>query len=264
MGLLEYRHEVLHVSGTTGCHQRHVAVVLNRSKLFDVVAIANAILTHAIEHNFAGAEFLRCHDPFFRSAGCPRNALRVASVLVYLPVFSHALAIDSYYHALRSKPPRQLCNQWRIFQRRRIDGNFVRAFVQDVFGSSDAAYTACDAKRDVEQGGDIADPLLVDRATVGARGYVVKHEFICTRLAIACRAFEDVADNAMIAKLYALDDFAVTNVKAGNYATGRNVAISRTLIFPSKRARPLMAAWAPISRSALRSSMLRTPPDACR
>ena len=116
MGLLEYRHEVLHVSGTTGCHQRHVATVLNRSKLFDVVAIANAILTHTIEHNFAGTEFLRCHDPFFGCAGCPRNALRVTSVLVYPPVFPHALAIDSHYHALRSKPPRQKAGSFGIDQ----------------------------------------------------------------------------------------------------------------------------------------------------
>ena len=74
----------------------------------------------------------------------------------------------------------------------------------------------------------------------------------------------DLADNWMIAKLDALDDLAVANIKAGDYATRGNDPSSSGLIFPSSKARPVIAALAPRSSSSRRSSAFLTPPEACR
>lgn len=263
LGLVEYVHEVLHIPGATGGYQRYRANFLNGDELLDVIAVAHAVGIHAIEHDFADTEILCLRNPVNCIARCPGDSVRVAGVLIHLPGLSSASAVNAQHHTLRSKPSREIRNQARIFQCRRIDRNLVGSSAQDVLGGGDGANAARDAKRDVEQGGDTADPVSVDRAVVRACGNVVEHEFVGTRLTVGCSKIEYVADDAMVAKLYALDDFAVANVETRNYAAGRNVAISFVVIFPSRRARPLMAAPAPIFRNALRSSILRTPPDAC-
>ena len=135
--------------------------------------------------------------------------------------------------------------------------------MQNFFGVGDSSNTTGDTERNVESRGDITYPVSVDGAAIRARGYVVEHEFIGAVATIFFREFEHISDDAMIAELHALDDLAVTNVEAGYYAAGRNVSISLAVILPSRRARPLMVARAPVVLSACRSSILRTPPDAC-
>lgn len=173
------------------------------------------------------------------------------------------MAINAQDNALRTESFCQVGNQAGVLQRGGINGNLVGTFSQDIFGIGDGANSTGDAKRDVEQRCYVTDPVPVDSAAIRACGDVVEHEFVGARAAISFCQLEDVANDAMIAKLYALDNFAVTNVKAGNYAAGRNVVNSVESILPSNNARPLMAAGKPIRSSAFRSLISRTPPEAC-
>jgi hypothetical protein len=94
--------------------------------------------------------------------------------------------------------------------------------IQDLFGVGDRSHTASDAKRNIEPCGHVPDPVPAHGATVRARRDVVKHDFIGAVDAILFREFEYVSDDAVVAELYALDDLAVADVEAGNYAAGRN------------------------------------------
>jgi hypothetical protein len=109
-----------------------------------------------------------------------------------------------------------------------------------------------------------ADPRPVERAPFRARRDVVEHEFVRAVVAVTAREAEDVARDAMVAEPQALDDLAVAHVEAGNYAAGKNGAISLSGIRSSIKARPLMAQATPVAASACRSVASRTPPDACQ
>lgn len=121
-------------------------------------------------------------------------------------------------------------------------------------GVGDAADSARHAERNVEQSRDPIDPRGVERASVRTRGDVVENEFVRAVLPVARGQFEDLADGAVIAKTPALDDLIVADVEAGNYAAGKNGAISRGEIRFSRSARPQMAAATPVFASARRSA----------
>ena len=115
---------------------------------------------------------------------------------------------------------------------------------------------------DIEDARDAVDPAPVDGALVGARRDVVEHDFVGTLVAITRRELEDVADDAVVAKLHAFDDDAVAHVEARDYAFGENRRISSSLMRPSSSARPAIAAATPVAASASRSAASRTPPEA--
>ncbi len=111
---------------------------------------------------------------------------------------------------------------------------------------------------------DAADPGAVDGAAVRARGDVVEHELVRALVAVARGEFEDVADHPVVAEAHALDDLAVADVEAGDYAFGKNARNSsigmqlfeqRLAADRRRRARRRRAPRGP------RAS--RTPPEAC-
>ena len=109
---------------------------------------------------------------------------------------------------------------------------------------------------------DAADPAAVHGASLGARRDVVEHELVRALGAIPVGQFEDVSHDAMVAKAHALDDLAVPDVEAGNYAAGKNGCNSSAVSRPSSSARPLMTAVAPVAASSCRSAAPLTPPEA--
>jgi len=78
------------------------------------------------------------------------------------------------------------------------------------------------------------------------------------------RNFVDFAHVPVVAEANALDDAAVADVQAGNYASRENDPASCLVSVPSSSALPVMAAAAPQARRASRSVTSRTPPEACR
>ena len=228
-----------------------------------VIAVPDAILIHAVEHDFAGASFLYIAYPFHRfpiGSGC---SLRVTRKLIYLPAVFFFPAVDSDDDTLGAEPRCQIRNKVGIGEGRRIYRDLVGTPVQDVLGIGHGPDAAGDAKRYVEHCGDLTDPGTVDGATVRTGRNIVEHEFVGTLPAVPVGQIDDFTDDPVIAKLDALDDFAVANVEAGNYATCRYGPSSSVLILPSSNALPVIAAYAPSSSSARRSSACLTPPDAC-
>ena len=164
---------------------------------------------------------------------------------------------------MRSESLRELGNQCRVLEGRRVDRDLVRAFIQYLLGVGNGTYATRDAKWYVEYCRYTADPAAVDRSSVGACRDVVEDELVGAFLAVAPGELDDVAYDSMISELDAFDDNAVTNVKARDYAFCWNDEISSALILPSRIALPLIAAGSPASRSRSMSSTLRTPPEAC-
>jgi len=119
----------------------------------------------------------------------------------------------------------------------------------------DAANATGNAKRNIDDSSNLAYPTAIDSPAIGTRGNVVKNKFVGAILAIALCQFDNIANDTVISKLDAFDYDAITNIKTGNYAFRWNAAISSALIFPSSRARPLIAAGTPMRRSCCMSLM---------
>jgi len=187
----------------------------------------------------------------------------IACVLVNKIVIVFFTTVDTDDDALRSEALRQRRDKPGICQGRRVDRNFVCAFVQHVLRVCNTANTTRNAEGYVEYLCDRRNPASVDASVLGARRDVIENEFVGTLGAIPLRQFENVAHDAVIAKLHALDNHTVADIQAGDYALCRNDATSIAVIAPSSIARPVMAAGMPFKRSCCRSSISRTPPDAC-
>lgn len=261
--LFEYVQKMPGFAGAARGNQRDRACGAYRCELLDVVSVTDTVAVHAIEYHFARAPVDRFANPVKRVTLCPVHFFRIAGIPIDDEPASVVHAVDTENDTLRAEATRQPVDQVRVSQRRRIDGNLVCALVQHVFGVGNTPDAACDAKRDIQEFGDGADPAAIDGTSVGARGDVVKDEFVCALVAVATREFDDVADDAVFAKPDAFDDDPVPDVEAGNYASRRNEEISAAVMRPSRSARPVIADAAPVCRSVSRSLISRTPPEAC-
>src|SRR5690606_33583135 len=102
----------------------------------------------------------------------------------------------------------------------------------------------------------------IHRTTFGTCADIIEHQFVCALLAVPVRKFDDLANDPVVAEAHALDDLAVANVEAGDYAFCRNSETSSPEIRPSSSARPVIAAAQPRWRNDSRSARCRTPPEA--
>ena len=202
--------------------QWYIADLANGSKLRAVIALTNAILVHAVKNDLTCTTHLGLTNPLESAAlrGC--RLVRVAGVLVHDPVTGFLAAVDADDDALRAKSHGEVADQFWIGEGGGVDGYLVGPLVQDVFRVRDALDAAGHAKRNVEYSRDTAHPATIDGAVVGARGDVVEDKFIGAFISITCCQIENVANDAMIAKLDALDDDAVTYVEARDYSLRRN------------------------------------------
>src|SRR5690606_10460977 len=143
-----------------------------------------------------------------------------------------------------------------------------------------AADAAGDAERDVEQASEAFDPGEVDRASRGACGDVVEHEFVGAFTRVQRGQLDDVAGIDVVAEAHALDHAAIAYVQAGNDAAaqhgGRPKPASRPTVAgapatnasasstrPSSSALPSTIPAQPARRAAATSAASRAPPLAC-
>ena len=182
----------------------------------------------------------------------------------------HAVAMLGWSGCRR--PPRRIARRIAGSTRRSDSGRSSAGELTDIFSAPaantssaccDRADSAGDAKRDIESARHARDPGAIHRASLGARGDIVEHEFIRALIAIAGGKFQNVADDAVVAKPHALDHLAVAHIETGNYAFGKNGCNSSAGIRFSSNALPLMAAAAPASARACKSRASRMPPEAC-
>src|SRR5690606_24988986 len=205
--LLEMRHR----SGAAGGDQRHAADLADALQLLDVVAAPHAVLVHAVQDDLAGAAVLHLPYPVEGPPLARSGSRRVAGVLVDVVVAVALERIDADHDALRAEALREPIDQIRVLERRGVDRDLVRPEVQHALGVLDRADAAGDAERDVEHGRDAVHPAPVDGAAVRARGDVVEHELVRALVAVAAGEVHDVADDAVVAELHALDDRAVAD-----------------------------------------------------
>ncbi len=202
--------------------QRHSTLRTHGAELRDVVSLAHAIAGHAVEHDLARAAFLHLAHPIQRLAGRVACPLRIAGELIHVIVAIDRLAVDADDHALRAEAGAEPADQLRIGEGRGVDRHFLRAFAKHFLGVGDAANAAGDAKRNIQDARDAANPAAIDRASIGTRGDVVEHQLVGAFVAIARRKLEDVAHDHVIAEAHALDDLPVSYIEAGDDAFGKN------------------------------------------
>jgi hypothetical protein len=158
-------------------------------------------------------------DPVQRASGQRPRLVRVAAVLAHTPLaVGVAQAVDAGDDALHAERRGELVDQLRSLERRRIDRYLVGAGVQDCARVGDAAYTAGNAERNIDDAGDAFDPGAIDRALLRARRDVVEHEFVGAGVTVTPREILDRTHDDVVAEADSLDDFALAHVEAWNYA----------------------------------------------
>src|SRR5699024_4072436 len=91
----------------------------------------------------------------------------------------------------------------------------------------------------------------------------VEHQFVCTFFGVAFCQRHDIANDFMVAKLYAFHHLTITNVETRNYAFCQHAMASFTVNLPSSNARPTITPRTPVPRRAATSSMSPIPPEDC-
>ena len=224
--LVKYIPEMAQRAGTTRCDNGYGGEIPNHSQLRYVIALSDAVMVHAIQNELAGAAFLCFAYPVRRLPLCGFGFVRITRVLVDMVLAVLLAAVDSNHDALRAETPREFGDQRRIRERWRVNGDLVRALVEDIFRIGDALDATSHAERDVDNGCDVAYPRAVDAAALGTGRNIVKNELVCALVAVAPGKLQDVADYTVIPELDTLDDYAVADVETGNYALRRNDATS--------------------------------------
>ena len=97
-----------------------------RPQLRQVIALAHAVLVHAVQHDLAGAPVGGLADPVERAAAGWPGLVGVAGVLIDEPVAVFGLAVDADDDALGAERLGDLADQPGILQRRRIDARSCR------------------------------------------------------------------------------------------------------------------------------------------
>ena len=263
-GDIEYLTEVFDLTCAARCDQRHGADGAYGGQLFEIVPALNAILIHAIEDDLTCPTQLHFTYPGQRSARGGSASLRITGVLMDLVPVSARQTVDPDYYALGAEAFDQKVDQIRVLERRGVDRNLVSTQIENAFGIRDGADAARNAEWNIEHRCHPVDPAPIDHPTAGARRDVVEHELVRAFVAVALRQLQNAAHHAVIAKLDALDDDAVPDIEAGDYSLGKNRCISWSVMRPSRRALPAIAAATPVSASACRSSKPLTPPEACQ
>jgi len=250
-------------TGAAGCDQGNLTAFAHRAQLRNIIPAAHAVARHAIEHYFPRTAPLHFLHPLQGIAPSIARTRDIAGELLHAVAAIDRLAIDTDDDTLCAKSPAQCIDQVGFLERRRVDGDFFGTGCQNCFSIRQRANSARNAKWDIQRSRHAGDPGSIHRAAFGARGDIVEHQFIGAVIAITRGELQNIADNAMIAELYAFDDLTVAYVKTGNQAFGKNGCNSSMGIRFSSKALPLMAAAAPASDKACKSWALRMPPEAC-
>ncbi len=111
-------------------------------------------------------------------------------------------------------------DQLRIFDRRRIDGYFVRACPKDLAEIFDAADAAAHGERHEDLRSRAAHHIDHGAAALMAGGDVQKDDLVRALFIVHHRIIDWIAHFFDAHEIDALDDLAVADVQAGNDAFG--------------------------------------------
>src|SRR5690349_1050686 len=122
---------MLRAAGAAGGDDRDVHRFSHRTRDFEIVAVLRSIGVHAGQNDFAGPELLDLPGPGQRlqTGGNP------ATIDVHVPdlaaVTLDSLGINIDHNALAAEPTCRLSDEIGVFHRGGVDGNLVRACIQE-------------------------------------------------------------------------------------------------------------------------------------
>src|SRR6185295_2154869 len=90
--------EISHRTGPTRGHQWHLANTAHRGELREIIAVAHAVVRHAVQHDLPGTAFLHLVHPGECCARGVAAAMRIARVLVHVVTRVESLAVDTHHY----------------------------------------------------------------------------------------------------------------------------------------------------------------------
>ena len=145
--------------------------------------------------------------------------------------------VDGQHDGLRAEPLGERRQELRPGQRRRVDGDLVRAGLEQRLRVADGADAAADRERDRQPLGHAAHQPDQRVAPLHRRGHVEEDELVGARVRVGLAELDGVADVAQALEAHALDDASAGDVEAGDQPRERHRSRKRA------PARPLFSGW---------------------
>ena len=142
-------------------------------------------MIHAVEHDLAGAALLDFVYPVDGATPGVAHRFATTGILKDKPIPVDPLGVDADDDALVADAARNLADQLRTLQGSRIDRDFICTRSEYCASAVDAVDATGDAKGNIQQLGDAADPAAFNDSAHRTGFDIVKDEFVGTSVAVA-------------------------------------------------------------------------------
>src|ERR1700733_13333230 len=220
--LLERLREVIQRAGAAGSDQRHLRDGAHRTQPFDVVTLPDAIASHAVENDLAGAACLHLTRPLQDVSAAVAGTLWVPAELPGTKALVSLLGVDSHHHALRAETLSQCVDQTGVTEGRRVDRHLIGSRIEHGLRRLGGCNAARNTERDIENACHAPHPLALHGPPFGACRNVIKNELVGALPAVPGRKLENVAHDLVVAEAHSLYNRTVAYVEAGDDASGKN------------------------------------------
>ena len=213
--------QVLQRTDATRRDYRHVDCLGNLPYQRQIETIPHAIAIHTGYEQFAGPRLRHLLGPVYGV-----NAGRGTSTMgEYFPFLSgtifDTLGVNGDDDTLVAKMVAGLADKCRVFHRRSVDGDFIRADLKQAVDILQFPNTATDSKGNKYFASHFFDHIENRISLISAGGDIQEGNFICPLAVVAARDFNGVASISYIYELYTFHYPTGVNVQAGNNALRR-------------------------------------------
>jgi hypothetical protein len=204
--------------GASAGNHRNAHGAADRRSQFAIEAIPHSIGIHRSKQNFSCASGLCFFGPLNGSSASilPPAMGENARVTNRIGRIWISASIDGHNHRLRAEAGSNLANQVWIGQRSRIDADLIGSSLKDSFSIGSGSDTPTNSKRDKERLRRPANRVEQSSSTFVRSSDVQQHDFVRTRLGMACGERSRVAGVDKVNELDAFDHTAVAAIQAGN------------------------------------------------
>ena len=137
------------------------------------------------------------------------------------------LGVDRDDDGLSAERSRELVDQRRARERRRVDADLVGARLEQLGRVGDRAHAAADGERDRHRLGHAGRDLERRALAANGRGNVEEHELVGAAVRVCGRELDGIADVAQPAEVHALDHSPAGHVEAWDQARERHFSRNR-------------------------------------
>ncbi|MOA02258.1 hypothetical protein D3C78_1217020 [compost metagenome] len=210
---------MLQVADAAGGDHRHAHRLADGAGHAEVVAALHAVLVHAGQEDFTGAQAFHLLRPLHRiQPGGLAAAVGEDFPARGFAGTGHLLRVDGDDDALRTEARSGLANELRIEHRGGVDRHLVRTGIEQIADVLHRAHAAADGQRDEHLAGHALDGMQRGVAAIDAGGDVEEGDLVGALLIVAAGDFHRVAGVADVLELDALHHAAVVHVEAGDDA----------------------------------------------